>query len=174
MKGSSPLVVRNISQTAASAAPLLPPGGLVDSVQPNAVGDALRSGSCSFGSSGSGEGSFGGGVGLRFCRIGYLRGSGLAGGATFSLASFGLLKRSSELSAPFGASDDVCDAAAAFFLRSSASFASFEEPPRSFGRGAGGYAGTRSPCMSFGIEDHDTPANQSFPTAFGRSDYTVD
>lgn len=50
------------------------------------------------------------------------------------MVSSGLLKRSSELSAPSGAGGAVWEAAA-FLRRSSASFAIFEEPPMSLGLG---------------------------------------
>ena len=114
---------------------LLPCGGLVESVRPKLVGDARRSGRSSIISSGGGgEGSFGGGGGSFFFRIGYFLGSTLTCGGSFSFVSLGLLRRSNELSVPSGAARAGLELAA-FFRLSSASLASFEDPPRSFGRG---------------------------------------
>ena len=107
-----------------------------------------------FFSSGGGVGSLGGGVGERFLRTGYRFGTAFARGCSFSLASFGLLNRSSELRASFGV------ACAAFFLRSSASLASFEEPPRSLTGGSFEKFGTRWPILSTGTAVHGVPSNQ--------------
>ena len=82
-------------------------GGLVESVRPNSVGDARRSGRSSLGSSGGGVGSLGGGVGSRFFLIGYFFGSDFGCGDTFSFVSLGLLSLSRELKAPWGAGGAV-------------------------------------------------------------------
>ena len=74
----------------------------MDSVSAKAVGVARRSGSSSWGSSGTGDGSLGGGVGSRFCRTGYFRRVGL--GVMFSLTSLGLVNRSNGLDVPLGVS----------------------------------------------------------------------
>lgn len=115
--------------------------GLVDSVRAKSVGEARMSGSFSSGSSGGGVGSRGGGVGSRFFLPGYVFNFALDCGVTFSLSSEGRLSRSKALDAPFVAT--LGGSAVALFRRSSASFASFDEPPRSFGRGAMGSTGTR-------------------------------
>lgn len=140
-------------------------GGLVESVMANAVGDARISGNCSLGSSSSGVGSRGGGVVSRLGRTGYFRCSSLCvTGGVFSFELFGLLNRSRELRVPLEVVEAVGvleAAAAAFFRRSSASFASFEDPPSSLRRAGAGNAGTRSPCSVEGTEDHGTSLNQS-------------
>ena len=134
---------------------------LLESVRPNAVGSARRSGFGSSGSAGGGVGSLGGGVGSRCLRTGYFLGADVADGETFSFASCEIVRRSNALRVPFtpGALL-VFEAAAAFFLRSSASFASFEEPPRSLGRGRLN-AGARHAAVSGGCRQ-GTPSNQSF------------
>ena len=121
--------------------------GLVDSVMPNSVGLARRSGNSSSGSGGGGVGSLGGGVGSRFFLIGYFFGSGLGSGVLFSLkTSFGLLRRSSELRALVDAGDGASLVSlAAFLRRSSANFASLVEPPSNLGDGLAGKEGSRWP-----------------------------
>ena len=121
-----------------------PHEGLVDNARPKAVGDARRSGPTSCGSGGGGVGSLGGGVGSRFFLIGYFLGSSFGAGASFSLASRDLLKRSSALRDPLTNGDsDKSAAAAALLRRSSASLASLEDPPSNFGIGLSGSFGTR-------------------------------
>ena len=140
MNGSS--VVEELSRSViAILLILLLEDGLIESVRPNAVGDARRSGTSCTGSGGGGVGSLGGRVGSAFFLMGYFFGSDFVCGLTFSLVSFGLLSLSRELSALSGAGAGVDDIAA-FFRLSSASFTSFEEPPNSFGRGARGITGT--------------------------------
>lgn len=105
----------------------------VESVRPNVVGEALISGFSS--GSGGGVKTLGGGVGSLFFLIGYLFTSGLGFGGLFSFtASFGRLKRSRALNDPLAFAGNSAEAAA-FLRRSSASLASFEDPPSSFGRG---------------------------------------
>lgn len=147
--------------------------GQVLIVRPNAVGDARRSGNGSFSSSGSGSGSAGGGVDSLLFLVGYFRGSGAGAGETFSLCSvdFPSVKRSKALVVFFvSASDAVCAepclTASAFFLRSSANFASLLDPPSSFGVGLLGCEGTRSPARLFGTLIQETFENH--PPAGGK------
>lgn len=155
LNGSSVADELSISLTAMVFIALIE-DGLVESVRPNAVGDARRSGTSSIGSCGGGVGSLGGGAGSDFFLIGYFFGSDLVCGFTFSFVSFGLLSLSRELNAPSGAGADMGEVAA-FFRLSSASLASFEEPPNSLGRGMEGSTGTIWPSISGGTLDQGTP-----------------
>jgi hypothetical protein len=144
----------------------LPVWGQVEIARPKAVGGALKSGSCSFSSScGSGSGSGGGGVDSRLFLGTYFRGSWGGFGGAFSFCSVDRprVNRSSALVVFFVSLSDGCAEpcliASAFFLRSSASFASLLEPPSSLGVGRKGCEGTRSPCMSLGTSLQETLAN---------------
>lgn len=131
----------------------------VESVRPNMVGEALISGF----SSGSGDGVkiLVGGVGSLFFLVGYFLPSGLGPGGSFSFtASLGRVKRSRALNDPLAIAVDPA-VAAAFLRRSSASLASLEDPPSSFGRGREGSAGNRQPCLSGGMNDHETSRNHA-------------
>ena len=133
----------------------------MESVRPKSVGMARRSGFSSSGSIGGGVGSRGGGVGSLFFRIGYFFGSSWTKGASFSFVAFGLLRRSRELSVPLGVETGASAAAAALLRRSSASFASFEDPPSTLGLGRSFSARTSVPSRCEGISDHGVSRNQS-------------
>lgn len=144
----------------------LPVLGQEDIARPKAVGGALKSGNGSFSSScGSGSGSGGGGVDSLLFLGTYFRGSWGGFGGAFSFCSVDLprVNRSSALVVLFVSLSDgcvePCFAASAFFLRSSASFASLLEPPSSFGVGRQVWEGTRSPSMSLGTLLQETLAN---------------
>jgi hypothetical protein len=143
-----------------------PVTGQVAIARPNAVGGALRSGKGSCSSSGSGSGSGGGGVDSLLFLVGYFRGSGGGAGkaSSFVSADFPSVKRSNALvvflvSLSTDGSAAPCLIASAFFLRSSASFASLLEPPRSLGAGRSGWEGTRSPVVLLGTLLQETFAN---------------
>lgn len=145
---------------------VFPAAWMLVMARPNAVGGALRSGNGSCSSSGSGSGSGGGGVDSLLFLAGYFRGSGGGIGAAFSFWSVGFpsVKRSSALVVFFVSISadgcaEPCLIASAFFLRSSANFASLLEPPSSFDEGRLCCEGTRLPITSLGTLLQETFAN---------------
>ena len=113
-------------------------------------------------------GSVGGGEASRFFRIGYRLISGAAIGCSFSLVTFGLPRRSRELSVVLGV-DEGASMPAALRRRSSASLASLEEPPRSRMRGRNGSLGSRVPTMWSGMSVQGVSRNQSPAESMGNS-----